>query len=546
MCDHNRHTAVSRFGALWAALLMITAVSAGAQYTNQGYSSNNGSSYGSSRYGSSRYGSSSYGSQAYGSTSYGSSYGSTSYGSSYGSSRYGSSSGSSRYNSRSSSTDNLQSRYGSGSGYSDSTGNSRYSSRSGSSRNSRNTDATKSGKNVDSKTGEVTRAMAGQARQTVTTRKTAPVGAGKRESRGGGGKSAAVGESPVPAEFKSNALYFTPGERELETGDLFDTTISYYSRTKDKLGEVNLWLHYDPKIVEPTWVNTEKLDKLTTAPIEARVWREDGYIHISTRLDRSLADMVNPLVQVNWKAVAPAVESHIGLGAPKGEQATGVYSGGRNLILNNFFADPGDIRLLLHVKTKLADNYYERDLNVVRDSLVGSADLDPLQRVRLAIVPAAGEAAVGKVSTADVMLLNPAGLEFDHIKLRIRYQPDLVQVLDADQDNYITPGINIFDGDFHEQFPFDSLLANQVYPQRGVIDYEVGSIAGPKAYPGGTFARIVYRPLKATNRAVFWFEIEDARTGKRATEVTREGVTLLGKTDEVASAALHGAEVKLQ
>lgn len=519
MNEHNWPAAVSRCcRAGWAALLLLlSAATAGAQTTyNQGYNT-------------------------------GSMYGSSSSGSSYGSSRYSSSS--SRYRSSSSYGSSSTSGYGSSSTSGYGSSSSRYSS-SGSSRysSSKTNDSTKSGTTTKSKTttSQTDRAKSGQAKTNVTTRKTAP-GAAKGKSKGatktaaGGGK----GESSLPADFKANALYFTPGERALQTGDLFDTTLTYFNRAHEPIERVSLWVHYDPKAVEPTWVDTQKLDALTTSTIEARVWRETGYVHIAAQLGHPLADAATPLVQINWKALAPDVESYIDLAAPRDEEKTGVYAAGRNLLVNNFFNDPGAVRMRVQIQAHMTDDYKEKDVETLRQTLA-AADLKPLERVRLAIVPNNELTAAGQVGTADVVLLNPAGLDLDHIRLRIRYQPELVEVLDADQDNYITQGINIFDGDFHERFPFDSLIANRVRPAGGVIDYEVGSLTGARSYRGGTIARIVYRALKPTERAVFWFDVNDPRTSLRATDVSSEGVSLLGRTDEIAAAALHGAEVKIQ
>lgn len=536
MREHNRTAVVSRHRAALACALMalVAAGPALAQYDNTGsYGGYSGSSgYGSSRYGSSS--SSSYGSSRYGSSS--SRYSSSS--SSYGSSRYGSSS--SRYSS-SSSANSLNSQYGSGS--STNSSSSRSSSRYSQSRNAKNTTSERSSKNTASGTtvNQADRARSGQQKVTTVTRKAATGKAAPKRASSGGGSTQAT----VPADYKSSALYFTPPVISVESGDRFDTQIVYFNRATEPIDELNLWVNYDPNAVEPVWVNTKSLDAMTTQPIEARVWREDGYVHINARIGRQIGNPVNELVEITWKAIAPSVESSLNMGAPQGRQQTGIYAGGRNILINNFFNDPASIKLSFQVDAKLQDDYNQADVNTLRESL-SAVDLDPLKRVRLAVIPNKAGAAPGEVVTADVMLLNPGAVELDRIRLRLRYQPDVVQVLDADQDNYLTKGINIFDGDFHSRFPFDDLVANNVDLAAGTIDYEVGSFAGSKAYPGGTIARIVYRPLKPTTRAVFWFELVDPATGRRATDVQREGVSLLGDSSDIASAALHGATVKIQ
>lgn len=513
MREHNRTAAVSRYCAAlaWIAIALIAAVPVLAQY--------NGSSTSSSRYGSSS--------------------------SSTGSSRYSSSS--SRYGG-SSTASSLNSRYGSG------TGSSSYGSNSGGTylnrsqskyktqQNMRATEATKSGKNVDANTeaAQAERAKSGQQKVNITTRK-APTGKAAPTGKGGG----TAAQAAVPPDYKSSALYFTPAFIDVTVGDRFDTQVVYFNRATEALDDMILWVHYDPAAIEPVWVDTKPLTELTGNPIDASVWREAGYVRISARIGRQIGNAVNPLVGITWRAVAPSVATAIDLGAPAGEQQSGFYADGKNILINNFFTQPADIRLEFAVTARVTDSYNAADVGKVRESL-SAVDLDPLRRVRLAIIPPSGNPAPGQVATADVMLLNPGNVAFDHIRMRIRFQPELVQVLDADQDNYLIKGINIFDGDFHEKYPFDDLISNKVDEAAGVIEYEVGSLSGKRAYPGGTFARIVYRPLKQTNQAMFWFELTDRKTGRRSTDILADGVSLLGDSDQLAAAALHGAQIAIR
>src|SRR4029077_12270774 len=101
--------------------------------------------------------------------------------------------------------------------------------------------------------------------------------------------------------------------------------------------------------------------------------------------------------------------------------------------------------------------------------------------------------APGETSTLDVALINPNLVEFDSLKFRLHFDPEIVEVLDADENNYITQGINIYDGGFHGTMAFDRHSANQVDPLRGTIDYNVGNLTGTYPYPSGTLARVVFR-----------------------------------------------------
>jgi hypothetical protein len=145
-----------------------------------------------------------------------------------------------------------------------------------------------------------------------------------------------------------------------------------------------------------------------------------------------------------------------------------------------------------------------------------------------------------------VVLINPSREAFDGLKFRIRFDPTAVKILDADVDNYIKEGVNIFDGDFHKSFPFEYHGVNRVYMEEGIIDYQVGRTMGPAVYPSGTVARIVYRMERRAGKACFWFEQVDPITGALVTDVSNRGRSLLGDSPATAGEALHGAEIAVR
>jgi hypothetical protein len=151
------------------------------------------------------------------------------------------------------------------------------------------------------------------------------------------------------------------------------------------------------------------------------------------------------------------------------------------------------------------------------------------------------------VSVVDIVLLNPAEIEFDEVKFRIRYDPRSIKILDADEGNYITEGINVFDGDFHGSYPFGIHMRNRVDPDIGLIEYHMVSSDGPREYPSGTLARIVFRMRRQAGRTTLRFERLDPLSGQYGTDVAWQGQTLLSiKEGQTAQSAMHGVELDVR
>ncbi len=379
------------------------------------------------------------------------------------------------------------------------------------------------------------RARAGEERVTITRQ--AP--AGGAVARRGAPAEKLPGLT-IPADARSNAIFFEPSSFEGQVGDRFASTLTLYNRETEPVERVELWVRYNPRILEPDWVDTQWLEAQAAEPVQTRVWREEGLVQIVARLGEPMREAIQPLAQIHWRAHEATVQSALDMSAPA-EAEVGAYVGERNILDSRLLDGVAAMRMVLRIEPQQVEQYGSRFVADLRASQE-LTELDPLQRVRLAIIPNHGELAPGEIGTADVVLLNPASAAFDRLRFRIRYQPERISILDADEDNYIRLGVNIFDGDFHDSFPFDRFEANQVVADQGLIDYGVGSLGGPINYPGGTVARIVYR-LEQAGPVQFWFELEDPLTRRRATEISAHGVSLLGASDALAAQALHGARI---
>jgi hypothetical protein len=58
---------------------------------------------------------------------------------------------------------------------------------------------------------------------------------------------------------------------------------------------------------------------------------------------------------------------------------------------------------------------------------------------------------VGDEFLVDIDYDNPKRAELDTVKLKLKFDPKVLQVVDYDDDNWITQGVNIHDGDVRDR-----------------------------------------------------------------------------------------------
>lgn len=161
--------------------------------------------------------------------------------------------------------------------------------------------------------------------------------------------------------------------------------------------------------------------------------------------------------------------------------------------------------------------------------LVAGEDLD-LHRTSLRLEPNKSQVSIGEQFDVLVHLDNPERISFDAISLYLRYDPRVLKPIDMDSGNLITEGINIGDGEFYDQFPFELCRANRINPDTGEIIYSMESFSEPIS-ADGPFARIRFeaiRPVRSTS-LLFGFNMPGRFP---TTSVTRMRRDMLAKGDD--------------
>jgi hypothetical protein len=357
--------------------------------------------------------------------------------------------------------------------------------------------------------------------------------------------AATVGDFPkleLSPVIQSETLYFSPPDMKVTLNERFSTPILFYNPEEAEAEQFELWIRYNPELIEPVLVDTRAIQNKVAAPVEPEVWRSMGFIRVAGEFSAPQKLAVIPLVTISWNAIYPTDSTEIKFESP-GAEPIGVFSAGENL-LESDIGNEGIVSMQLKIIDPEAEEF-----TGIEQVGIGEDPFLPTERegrgVHLALVPRDEMVLPGEVSTVDISLISPDIVPFDELRVRIRFDPEAVEILDADEGNYITEGINIYDGGFHEKMPFEFHGKNWVDPQRGIIEYFVGSSQGLRSYPSGTVARIVYRMKRDAGSTFFWFEGLDPLTSEYLSDVRARGRSLLGPETGRGQEALHNALVEV-
>lgn len=125
---------------------------------------------------------------------------------------------------------------------------------------------------------------------------------------------------------------------------------------------------------------------------------------------------------------------------------------------------------------------------------------------------------------------NPNRVEFDEVTLVLGYNPRYLKPIDHDKGNYISKGVNLFDGDYHETFPFNHHRRNEVDMQRGVILYQMGALR-MALNSSGVLGLIRFRALAPSGEQGTRLKVGFVK-GWLESGLTRHGRDVLGDAEE--------------
>jgi len=319
-------------------------------------------------------------------------------------------------------------------------------------------------------------------------------------------------------------------------GDVFSVDIHLFNPKKTGFSRLSTVVHYDPVFLRPVTGPAEEgqepllatalIDEVTSAPPEEDIVpgmeeRKEPYIH-ETLNDRialyeNLVDNENGLISymfelddetataqgrvasVYFEAIQPTRRTFLsfqfsggdaGADALPGGVGTGLWKAEKDVLGLPLRPDDGTIDGGITILAEMPDKERIRSLTKKpKESEYHETHLS-LRAERQRIV-------VGEEFDVYVELDNPNHVRFDQVSLLIAYNPRVLKLIDYDENNAVTRGVNIHDGSYREAFPFDYFIKNEVDLDRGLIDYRMRGYRRPLRSEGA-LASMRFRALRST------------------------------------------------
>lgn len=354
----------------------------------------------------------------------------------------------------------------------------------------------------------------------ITGRARTPARAGKK-TRSGPSVTAQFVQKPLPDVA---CLYMTPLQIDVAVGNEFETQLALSNPGEKQFQTIDIALRFDPIVLEPVRLDDDPIVPLLEGESEALVYAEAGVLYYHAQLNKPVSAQAITFLTIRWKTLGISPHCEISHASWRGLR-TALLTAEEKTILGGT-TNEGFLGMTLQIYSP-----EERaDGPPIGVDLYSGAKEAERGGVRLRLfankekIPASEDFYVG------VWFENPLLVDISKVAFKIRFDPRVLEVVDDDTDNWITSGVNIFDGEYHGKFPFDIHVANTVENDVGVIHYAMACTQRRALPERGYIARIRFRPkaLARTTHVAFEFGSEDDPT---ATQVRYMGGDVLGETD---------------
>jgi hypothetical protein len=331
----------------------------------------------------------------------------------------------------------------------------------------------------------------------------------------------------IAADPNACILYLDPMDVIARKGEEFATKLMVSNPKALPFKHVFVALHYDPEAVRPLKLDEASLKDALSSPSLANVYESKGLLIYEAQLKDRADFNGKALLDIHWRALGNVRSSEIRFVEFNG-YATSLSLGGVDILGDPFIAGDGVVGTRVSVlapgETAAEVEDFGTEFYGAREILAGAGAAGGIS---LELRGAKTKVKVGERFFVDVYYNNPLKARADAVNLLIRFNPEVLQVLDHDEDNWITSGVNIFDGAYHERFPFDYFLSNDVDNVKGEIVYRMGA-SNPDVLSGsGTLATIQFR-AKATSEGAMVSFVLPKKPGALGTSVEYLGQDVLG------------------
>lgn len=395
---------------------------------------------------------------------------------------------------------------------------------------------------------------AGQAKPGETGKDSKTVAGAKPAASKGSGSG---GPKPVDIKFEMQADPETNIMYLEAMGDLpslnvsatenkkFVTRLALYNPKSSIYSQLDASIKYDPQLIRPVGVDDSSMKSNLASPARVLVDKARGLLSIAVDFQEPRTDSFMTFAKIQWEALEPVASTPIRFVNTR-NHPSGVFNEAGDNILHirsdgtvEMSANAGllDASVSIEptsgtVKLVEASGNAFSALSLATNINSGTAE----GGIELSLRPRASAVAVGNEFLVDVMYRNPRNADVDTVKLKLRFDPQVLEVVDQDAGNWITRGINIFDGDYHDDLPFDYHRKNSAHNDTGIILYENGFGSRVNVPEEGVLATIRFRAKVATPSTSIAFSTGDESAIEQDTAISFLGFNLIGKPGQRVTA----------
>jgi hypothetical protein len=387
----------------------------------------------------------------------------------------------------------------------------------------------------------------------------------KKASSGGQSRSATTVEFKMKASPSTNILTIETTDLAstmhtvAQVGQPIVTRIVFRNGQQANFNSIELSLRYDPKVLQLEGVDDNGISALLKEPAVAKADTNRGIFYYHANFAEPRKDDFFVVCKLQWKALAPTEHTSLDF-VNTADLPTRVLDGEKNLLLPQSGADdaqesdelePSPRRGLLGADIAVAPT--PELLQKMQDEeapLTGAvlarqiSDGIAVGGITLALRPRRSSVKVGDEFLVDVVYENPNRVEVDSMKVTITFDPAALEVVDYDDDGWITKGINAYDAPYHEDLPFDFHIRNVAYNQLGKLQYQMGFASRTRIPASGTLFTVKFRALAPSPATDIGFEFDEAQKSA-PTSISFLGFNLIGSPKD-RTTSLHKATIHIE
>jgi len=335
-------------------------------------------------------------------------------------------------------------------------------------------------------------------------------------------KKSASSAQPFPArvdmESNKDVLYISPLNSSHEIGEEFTSEVKFYNPIKAVVNHITVNLSYDPAILKVDYVDDTVLRSLVNLNSDNQIDHTTGKIIYNADFSQPSVLSDTTLLEIGFTVLSKNASSSISF-VFEGDSPTTISNNDSDVLGDEKLENDGVINAII-------ETYDPKDENLNEELFISPITLRDqkvkTENVSLNLVSKKSSYDVDEEFIVDVVLKTKEPIFIQSLELCINFDPKKLEVLDWDEGNWIRRDINIYDGDYHNKFPFDFQIKNDADNSAGTIEYKMG-LTSDVEINSGVVASIKFKALEKVNATSIKF-----RYGKDSNNPSTK-ITYLGK-----------------